>query len=166
MYMLSKFSQWHCWQRQSNDDFLPPSSKTVVSTTTIQQRRRTWQQRQITKRWGKNLCDRKESIELVLKCGECMSNLYIYGGECICESNEGRYERQGKSISSTQLSKGLTWDRFKLNKAKIPDFQSFDFCFLLLYSLFKKNSRFIWLSIFSIEHMPFSHSRTRKNIME
>lgn len=46
------------------------------------------------------------------------------------------FERKEKDISSTQLSKGHTWDRFKLNKAKIPDFQSFDFFFCSLVVVF------------------------------
>lgn len=82
-----------CYQH-SRSDIVGKDSQTMIFAAffedgAVKRRRRQRQRWQITKRWEFFSATGK-SMELVLKYRECVSNSYIYGGECICGPNEGR----------------------------------------------------------------------------
>lgn len=105
------------------------------------------------------------SIELVLKCMECVSNPYIYGW-WLHVNRMKRYvkawmgqKKRKKTLAQTQLSKGHNWDRFKLNKKKDIRYFSIFWYFSFCYSLFKKFQIHLVIVLFDMRFTHWKHAK-------
>lgn len=134
--------------------FLPHSSKTAPTTANMTA---TTNNQTMGKRM---LRARKEHGIGVKVLGMCVKLSHLWQVNAYVDRNEGGFVRwskkkKGKDISSTQLSKGHTGDRFKLNKGKDSGFSIFWFLFVCCCISLFKNKFHIHLVVDSFNSIRF-----------